>query len=301
MLIYSIALCLSVTGGTLNLIAIIFLRELRDIALRKMITHFTIADLVILTSFLLRQTVLGDKYVDIHNLDQPKQTIKIVYHMGEAFGLVATQLWTCWLSQYLYCSGNGTFQKQWLKKYTLISYLLGIIASIFTLIMDLVYLFGKEDATHGDLLDSIEATWYNVPFIGAILCCFLFSMGYYISGIRLSCSRRAPIPWVLLLYPLIAIVFPLPKYLITFICFLSTNCTENSQERIWVVVRTLLYLQGFVNALVYGLFGGIQEILKEKCSKKRESASLGTEISSQGLMIESSLREGIDSRLLKTI
>lgn len=270
MLIYYLPLSLSMVGCTLNLIAISFFNNLHNCqTLRQMIICFTSSDLILFTSYLFMHVLFGDSAFDISHFDLPNLITFIIIHAGIYFGLITSQLWTCWLAQYLNCYGNGTFEEKWLIKYKATSYFMGIIAVVAVISLDVIEVFRGRSVT-------IEL-WFNVAIALAIFLCFVFSLKSYLSGIYRVWKRRDSIPWLLLIYPLVAIAVPMPKILVSIFCTLTNSCGDNK----WIHLRALFYLQGFLNALAYGLISLISQLcatLKRRSNRLLSQACDGIDI-----------------------
>lgn len=227
-----------------------------------MIIHFISADIILFASYLLRHAIFGEKIKELKDFELHCFIIYAIVYFFVGFGLIIKQLWTCSLAHYLYHTGNGTFQEHWLKGKIFKSYLLGFVAGTFVVIL-LVHDFYSGDSAPLFML-------YNLFFSIVILICFFYLLAYYLRGFWVMWHGNRPVHWMLLIYPLVAMILPLPKFIVRFVCFSIGDKNYNDlTDDYWVTVRSLFYIQGFVNALVYGLTNRISQTIKNKCSKRR--------------------------------
>ena len=114
----------------------------------------------------------------------------------------------------------------------------------------------------------------SAPCILITVFSLIASLNYYIRGLILARDRGNRIPWILLLYPIILLVCNLLNNVI--VCGIQIF-SSNVSTPIWDYISAVWVLQGFLNALVYGLTSGIGEAIKKLfCQKNFEdSVSVG--------------------------
>ena len=257
---------LSIVGCTLNLIVACVLEKTREGPLWEMTIHYISADL----GFFLFSFLLGAILI----LPPASFLFEFLICLKTAC-LVISQLWPCCFAHFLYHQGKGSYQEHWLSSYQWTLYMTGnIIGYIYTFLPLVVMISprGKTSQIQGSFL---------ILIIAVILISFLVSLVYYLRGLYLMKQRGMPIPWMLLVYPTISLICPLPYFGAEMIAYF----TRYDYRFGWFT--TPFYLQGLLNAIAYGLVGGVREVIREKCSRKKHltSESEYTEISKSEIVI----------------
>ena len=247
--------------------------------LGKMVIHLSIADLILATQEIIVEE-MNYKY------DLSNSFNRFLYNLASSSGIFAncgSMMWTCCFAHCLYTLGKEGSEDLSISKYKtyfFISYGVAFLVGIVTIILLLFW----------DIAEFVISTIFPIfpmftifrimdTFLGSLICLqtvfsLIVSLNYYIRGLILARDRGNRIPWILLLYPIILLVCNLPNNVTA--CGIQIF-SSNVSTPIWDYISAVWVLQGFFNALVYGLTSGIGEAIKKQfCQKKSEdSVSVG--------------------------
>ena len=152
----------------------------------------------------------------------------------------------------------------------------GGIIGLISALLPLFLMFSSRD-------ESIQVlVSYLSLIIAVILISFLVSLVYYLRGLYLMKQRGMPIPWMLLVYPAITLICPLPFFGAAMIAYIKED-----RDYLFSWFTIPFNLQGLLNAIAYGLVSGVREAIREKCSRKKHltSESEYTEISESEVVV----------------
>lgn len=235
---------LSIIGCILNIVVTALVRKMYNNPLGKMVIHLSIADISLAISAMVRE---------LTNYSEDMKFSTVFPRTLGSFGNSASMIWTCCFAHCLYSvgrEGNEDFLHSLYKIYLKISYGVAFITGISHLFTNYVLYYDVHD----------KVNWLMAVLISSqIVVSLIVTLYYYISGLRLMHQRGNRLPWSLLIYPLILLVCNLPRNVfLQYTGYIYDNPKYQLTQATWVI-------QGFLNALVYGLTSGIREAVKEQC------------------------------------